>query len=288
MHGIVLAGGYGSRLWPITSVVSKQLLPVYDKPMIYYPLSLVMAAGIRDISVITTPRDIRLFEQLLGDGDQWGIRISYVTQATPKGLPEAFVLISQSTLEHGSLLILGDNLFYGSKMAEKVRELIALPGAAIFGYLVNDVSAYGSFELNAQSEIVSLFEKVARGKGYAIPGIYKFDASVQSRTLTLQPSTRGEVEIVDLLRIYLKDELLRHRILDRGTAWLDTGTVENLNQANELVRVIQSRQDMLVGSPDEVALRQGWTNPGVLSERIKMFRDSAYAMSLKQLLIQYE
>lgn len=286
MRGIVLAGGTGSRLWPITKVISKQLLPVYDKPMIYYPLALLMAAGIRDFSVITTPRDAHLFKSLLDDGSQWGVKIDVVIQESPRGLPDAFNLLSQTELESESILILGDNLFYGSQIAKRVGEMLTIPGAAMFGYLVNDVSAYGSFDFGPTGGITYLKEKTQTGRGYAIPGIYKFDSNVKRLASELNPSSRGEIEIVDLLQSYLTRNKLNFRLLDRGTAWLDTGTVENLNQAGELVKVIQNRQGMLIGSPEEVAFRNKWISKEEFQELAKSFGDSEYSKSLYNVLYE--
>ena len=281
----MLAGGVGSRLWPITQVVSKQLLPVYDKPMIYYPLALLMATGVKNFSIITTPRDAQLFKSLLGDGSKWGISIDIVIQESPRGLPDAFNLLSGSELESDSILMLGDNLFYGSQIAKRVKELMAIPGAAMFGYLVNDVAAYGCFNFDSSHKIIYLEEKIAKGRGYAIPGIYKFDKDVKEFTSQLVPSGRGELEIVDLLKTYHSRNNLAFRILDRGTAWLDTGTVENLNQASELIKVIQNRQGMLIGSPEEVAFRNKWITENEFRELAEGFGESEYAKSLLNVLL---
>ena len=281
----MLAGGAGSRLWPITQVVSKQLLPVYDKPMIYYPLALLMAAGIKNFSIITTPRDAQLFKALLGDGSKWGISIDIVIQESPRGLPDAFNLLNGSELDSDSILVLGDNLFYGSQIAKRVKELMAIPGAAMFGYLVNDVAAYGCFNFDSSHKIIYLEEKIAQGRGYAIPGIYKFDKDVKEFTSQLVPSRRGELEIVDLLKTYHSRNNLDFRILDRGTAWLDTGTVENLNHASELIKVIQNRQGMLVGSPEEVALRNKWITENEFRKLAEGFGESEYAKSLLNVLL---
>ena len=281
----MLAGGVGSRLWPITQVVSKQLLPVYDKPMIYYPLALLMATGVKNFSIITTPRDAQLFKSLLGDGSKWGISIDIVIQESPRGLPDAFNLLSGSELESDSILMLGDNLFYGSQIAKRVKELMAIPGAAMFGYLVNDVAAYGCFNFDSSHKIIYLEEKIAKGRGYAIPGIYKFDKDVKEFTSQLVPSGRGELEIVDLLKTYHSRNNLAFRILDRGTAWLDTGTVENLNQASELIKVIQNRQGMLIGSPEEVAFRNKWITENEFRKLAEGFGESEYAKSLLNVLL---
>jgi glucose-1-phosphate thymidylyltransferase len=259
MLGIVLAGGTGTRLWPITKVVSKQLLPIYDKPMIYYPISLLMASGIRDFVIITTPRDSQAFQDLLGNGNQWGVDFRFRIQERPTGLPDAFKLTADLTADRSSILMLGDNIFYGSQLGKKLNEIQSLEGASIFGYLVDDVSSFGTFEVSTQGKIFNLREKPADGgRGFAIPGVYKFDSSVGERASRLKPSQRGELEIIDLIKDYLDSNLLNHSVLDRGTAWLDTGTVEDMNFATELIRVIQSRQGMLIGSPEEVAFRNGW------------------------------
>lgn len=280
----MLAGGTGSRLWPITQVISKQLLPVYDKPMIYYPISLLMAAGIRDFTIISTPRDLALFQALLGDGSHWGVNFKVVEQYLPRGLPDAFNLVSQDELNSGSILILGDNLFYGSQIAKKVFELLRIPGAAIFGYLVNEVNAYGSMQFDSSGKLTYLEEKAEKGRGYAIPGIYKFDSAVKEFAALLEPSARGELEITDLLKCYLADSNLDFRILDRGTAWLDTGTVENLNQAAELIRVIQTRQGMLIGSPEEVAFHNNWISEQEFVKLANGYGESEYAKSLLNVL----
>lgn len=281
MLGILLAGGTGSRLGPVTSVISKQLLPIYDKPMIYYPLSLLMASQINKIVIITTLRDQSSYEQLLGNGNQWGITIFYRVQDAPNGLPDAFLLTEDLIDVDGCTMLLGDNLFYGSKMGAKLLSNRGKLGATVYGYLVNDVSPFGTFELSKDSKITNLIEKpINGGKGYAIPGIYHFDSNVSHLSKLLKPSRRGELEIIDLLKLYLDQEILYYSILDRGTAWLDTGTTQDLASASELIRVVQTRQGMLIGSPEEVAFRNNWIDKTQLFEIGKKLEKSQYGKSL--------
>ena len=281
MLGIILAGGTGSRLGPITKVTSKQLRPVHDKPMIYYPLSLLMASGIREYLIITTPRDHESFKNLFGSGETLGINIEYRIQEKPAGLPDAFRLTSDRTQNQNCTMVLGDNIFYGSKLGAKVHEVQDSVGASIYGYLVDDVSSYGTFDLESNGKPVNLREKPTNGgRGFAIPGLYHFDASVSERASALVPSRRGELEIVDLLQSYLLDGQLNTSILDRGTAWLDTGTVEDMNLASELIRVLQSRQGMLIGSPEEVAYRNNWISNQELLELGNKQVSSAYGKAL--------
>ena len=285
MIGILLAGGFGTRLGPITKVISKQLLPIYDKPMIYYPLSLLMAAEIEEVVVISTPRDRMAYETLLGDGSQWGISIQYVQQDYPNGLPEAFLLCESILRGKSSTLMLGDNVIYGSQMGKKLQSNGSQHGASIYGYLVKDVSPFGTICLNANHEIAELQEKPKTGgKGLAIPGIYHFDESVIERTKSLSKSPRGELEIVDLLDTYLNEGNLHYSILDRGTAWLDTGTIEDLFMASELVRVVQSRQGMLIGSPDEVAYRKGLITKFELESLAQKYSGSLYGRALQDIV----
>ena len=281
MLGILLAGGTGSRLGPITSVLSKQLLPVYDKPMIYYPLSLLMASQVNKILIITTPEDLQSYKQLLGDGGQWGISIFYEVQETPNGLPEAFILAEEFIDENGCTMVLGDNLFYGSGMGAKLFSNQRKVGATVYGYLVNDVSPFGTFQINKDSKIANLVEKpINGGKGYAIPGIYHFDSKVSQLSKSLNPSKRGELEIIDLLKLYLEQDNLNYSILDRGTAWLDTGTTQDLASASELIRVLQTRQGMLIGSPEEVAFRNNWIDKSQLYKMGLQLENSQYGKSL--------
>lgn len=284
MIGILLAGGHGTRLRPITNSISKQLLPIYDKPMIYYPLSLLMAAKVREFQIITTPLQEALFKDLLRDGSQWGISIQFVTQAEPTGIPEAFLLTRKKIVGKRTILSLGDNLFYGSQMGKKINDNSGTEGSHIYGYQVNDISSFGSMTIQ-NNKIVNLEEKPKRSdSGYAIPGLYHFDENVTEFCEGLKPSARGELEIVDLLRKYQEIGKLDYSILDRGTAWLDTGTHEDMFAASELVRVIQTRQGMLVGSPEEVAYRNGWITPDQLEELAAGMTVSPYYKSILNLL----
>lgn len=281
MLGIILAGGTGSRLGPITSALSKQLLPIYDKPMIYYPISLLMASKINRILIISTPQDLQSYRQLLGDGGRWGITIFYMVQESPNGLPEAFIIAEDYIDEYGCTMLLGDNLFYGSRIGAKLFSNQRKVGATVYGYLVNDVSPFGTFQISNDSKIENLVEKpINGGKGYAIPGIYHFDSKVSRLSKSLKPSKRGELEIIDLLKLYLDQDNLNYSILDRGTAWLDTGTTQDLALASELVRVIQTRQGMLIGSPEEVAFRNNWIDKSQLFEMGKQLERSEYGKSL--------
>jgi len=281
MPGIILAGGLGTRLGPITKTVSKQLLPVYDKPMIYYPLSLLMASGINEIAIITTPQSQPEFINLLGDGKQWGINLQFIIQNNPNGLPEAFLLCEDFIGKRNSTLILGDNIFYGSGMGSKLKSNSKNLGATMYGYLVNDVSQYGTFQLDGDGNVIYLREKPkSGGRGLAIPGIYHFDSNVSEYSRHLKPSSRGELEIIDLLNIYLQEKKLNYSVLDRGTAWLDTGTIEDLSSASELIRVVQSRQGLLIGSPEEVAFRNGWIESNQLLSLGEAQGNSLYGKAL--------
>ena len=285
MKGILLAGGFGTRLGPVTKVISKQLLPVYDKPMIYYPLSVLMASGLREIALVSSPSQIEAFKKLLLDGTQWGIKITYYVQNSPNGLPDVFNIIDDNFLKDGTVLMLGDNLFYGSQIGKKISELYSSNGASIFGYLVNDISELGSFTVSKNNTIDKLVEKKGFGSGYAVPGVYKFDSQVKKLVQNLKYSPRGELEITDLINIYNDKNLLTYQILDRGTAWIDTGTVENLAQASELIRVIQSAQGMLIGSPDEVAFRNGWISKNELINIANTYGSSPYSKSLLDVIL---
>ena len=285
MRGIILAGGTGSRLHPITLGVSKQLVPVYDKPMIYYPLSTLMLAGIRDVLVITTPHDAEQFERLLGDGSQLGITITFAQQPSPDGLAQAF-LIGEDHLAGGpGALILGDNIFYGPTLGTQLRRFDNLEGAAVFGYRVADPSAYGVVEFDDDGRVISLEEKPARPRSsYAVPGLYFYDDTVVDRAKGLQPSPRGELEITDLNRSYLDEGRLGVEILPRGTAWLDTGTFDDLNDASNYVRTLEGRQGLKVGCPEEVAWRMGLIDDDGLRERAEPLRKSGYGAYLLGLL----
>lgn len=287
MIGILLAGGLGTRLGPITRAVSKQLLPIYDKPMIYYPISLMMAAGVTEFIVITTPHDQASFRKLLGDGHQWGIAIHYLEQPHPNGLPEAFLLSAKLINGRPCMLMLGDNMIYGSQIGKKVANNLGGPGASIYGYLVNDISSFGSVTLDSEGKVIEIKEKPKNGgKGFAIPGLYHFDETVVEKSGQLEKSTRGEFEIVDLLNLYLSEDNLKVTIIDRGVAWLDTGTIEDLAMASELVRVVQSRQGMLIGSPEEVAYRMNLINYLQLEKIASSYGDSLYGRALKEILLE--
>jgi glucose-1-phosphate thymidylyltransferase len=283
--GIILAGGTGSRLQPITLGTSKQLMPVYDKPMIYYPLSTLMLAGIRDVLVITTPMDAEPFRRLLGDGRQFGISISYAVQPSPDGLAQAFV-IGRDHVGSGSVaLVLGDNIFYGPGLGSQLGRLSEIDGATIFAYRVADPSAYGVVEFDDQLRAISLEEKPKSPRSeYAVPGLYFFDNDVVEIAAALQPSDRGEYEITDVNRTYLEQGRLSVEVLPRGTAWLDTGTFDSLLDAGNYVRTIEERQGLKIGVPEEVAWRRGFITDDELRERAELLVKSGYGGYLLDLL----
>ena len=263
MRGIILAGGTGSRLHPITNGISKQLVPVYDKPMIYYPLSTLMLAGISEILVITTPEDARQFRNLLGDGSQFGIRLDYAVQDSPDGLAQAFLIGEEHIGDGPVALVLGDNIFHGPGFGTQLADFHEEQGASIFGYWVKDPGAYGVVEFDQNGTAVSLEEKPERPKShYAVPGLYFYDNTVIERARNLAPSPRGELEITDINRQYLEEGSLRVNVLARGTAWLDTGTFDSLNDASNFIRTIEARQGLKIGVPEEVAWRRDRNKDG--------------------------
>ncbi len=285
MKGIILAGGAGTRLHPLTQVVSKQLLPVYDKPMIYYPLATLMLAGIREVLVISTPVDLPRFEALLGDGSNWGIALSYAAQPEPNGLAQAFVIGEAFVAGEPSCLILGDNLFYGSGLGPRLRAAARIErGGTIFGYRVRDPRAYGVAEIDAAGRVVSLEEKPTLPKSnLAVVGLYFYDGDAPAIARSLQPSARGEYEITDLNRAYLARGDLRLEVLGRGAAWLDTGTHESLLQASQFIHTIEERQGFKVACPEEIALGQGWIDREQVGRLAARMGNSTYGEYLRAL-----
>jgi len=283
--GIILAGGTGSRLFPMTLSVSKQLIPVYDKPMIYYPLTVLMLSGVRDILVISTPRDLPGFENLLGDGSQWGLRISYAPQPKPEGLAQAFLIGEEFIAGEPVCLVLGDNLFYGHELGGSLMAASRrMEGATVFGYHTNQPEQYGVVEFDEAGRVVSLEEKPARPKSnYAVPGIYFYDRNVVATAKSLKPSARGELEITDLNRLYLERGGLRVEILGRGTTWLDTGTPDSLADATQFVQVIQQRQGLKIACPEEIALLQGRIDRAKLGESVAKYAGTPYGDYLQTL-----
>jgi len=278
MKGIILAGGRGTRLHPLTLAASKQLLPVYDKPMIYYPLSMLMLAGIREILIISTPEDLPTFRRLLGDGSQWGLRFSYVEQDQPRGLADAFRVGAKFIGNDSSCLILGDNIFYGEGMISLLQECASLKeGAIIFGYKVTDPERYGVVEFDDQYNVLSIEEKPAESRSsFAIPGIYFYDNQVVRIAEALKPSPRGEIEITDLNRVYLQKGQLKAKIFGRGVAWLDAGTHESLLQAASFIQTIQERQGLMISCPEEIAYRMGFISKAQLRELGKALNGNSY------------
>lgn len=260
MKGIILAGGSGTRLYPMTKSISKQILPIYDKPMIYYPLSVLMLAGIREVLIISTPRDLRCFEELLQDGKELGMSITYKVQEKPNGLAEAFIIGEEFIGKDGVALVLGDNIFFGQAFSPILKEAAKLKkGAEIFGYLVKDPRAYGVVEFDKDRNVISIEEKPENPKSkYAVPGLYFYDNSVIEKAKSIKPSKRGELEITDLNRLYLEEKSLKVNLLGRGFAWLDTGTHKNLLQASNFIETIQERQGNYVACIEEIAYRNGW------------------------------
>jgi glucose-1-phosphate thymidylyltransferase len=285
MKGIILAGGRGTRLHPLTLAASKQLLPVYDKPMIYYPLSMLMLAGIREILIISTPEDLPSFRRLLGDGIQWGLRFSYVEQDQPRGLADAFRVGAEFIAGESSCLILGDNIFFGNHLSEVLRRAATLTeGARIFAYSVRDPERYGVVEFDDAGKVLSLEEKPAHPKStYAVPGIYFYDSSVVELAAKMQPSSRGELEITDLNRLYLERGDLRVEEIGRGIAWLDAGTHEALLQSASFVQAVQERQGLMISCPEEIAYRRGFIDRAQLLELAEKLKGNAYGQYLNQL-----
>ena len=285
MRGIILAGGSGTRLHPITQGISKQLLPVYDKPMIYYPLSTLMMAGIRDILVITTPHDAAGFQRLLGDGAQFGVNLRYVTQERPDGLAQAFVLGADHIGNDSVALVLGDNIFYGPGLGTSLSRFQSLDGGAIFAYWVANPAAYGVVEFSADGTALSLEEKPATPKSnFAVPGLYFYDNDVIDIARSIKKSARGEYEITEVNQIYLNRGRLSVEVMARGTAWLDTGTFDSLLDASDYVRTLERRQGLKVSVPEEIAWQQGWISDRQLAERAQALLKSGYGAYLQELL----
>ncbi|MCC2594307.1 glucose-1-phosphate thymidylyltransferase RfbA [Tessaracoccus sp. OS52] len=285
MRGIILAGGTGSRLHPITLGISKQLVPVYDKPMIYYPLSTLLFAGIQDILVITTPHEAHLFEHLLGDGSQFGARISWATQPSPDGLAQAFTIGADFIGDDKVCLVLGDNIFFGPGLGTQLATLNDIDGASIFGYWVADPTSYGVVEVDESGLAISIEEKPAEPRSnFAVPGLYFYDNDVVDIARNLKPSARGELEITDVNRTYMERGQLNVSILPRGTAWLDTGTFDSLGDATNFVRTIQARQGLLVGCPEEAAWRRGFVTDDQLLMLADRYAKSGYGEYLRNLL----
>jgi len=285
-RGIILAGGSGTRLWPATRAVSKQLLPVYDKPMVYYPLSTLMLAGIREVLLISTPQDTTRFAELLGDGSQWGMRITYTVQPSPDGLAQAFILGRDFVGGHPSALVLGDNIFYGSDFHRLLQTAHARSaGATVFAYHVQDPERYGVVEFDADQRAISIEEKPAAPKSnYAVTGLYFYDERVCDITASIQPSARGELEITDVNRRYLADGGLQVEVMGRGFAWLDTGTHDSLLEASGFIATLQHRQGVMVASPEEIAFDQGWIGADELLALAQPLAKTAYGRYLQSLV----
>ena len=285
MKGIILAGGSGTRLYPLTIAVSKQLMPVYDKPMVYYPLSTLMLAGIREILIITTPEDQPAFKKLLGDGSAIGCRFEYVIQPRPEGLAQAFILGADFVGNDPVALVLGDNIFYGSGMGTLLRNKVNPDGAVVFAYQVHDPERYGVVEFDSKFRVLSIEEKPEQPKSnYAVPGLYFYDNDVVAIAKAIKPSHRGELEITDVNRVYLEKGKLEVGVLDRGTAWLDTGTFDSLIEAGEFIEVIEKRQGLKIGCIEEIAYRNGWIDDEQMNKLAALYHKSGYGVYLKKLI----
>jgi glucose-1-phosphate thymidylyltransferase len=285
MKGIILAGGSGTRLYPLTIAVSKQLMPVFDKPMIYYPLSTLMLAGINEILIITTPEDQPAFKKLLGNGSQIGCRFEYVVQPKPEGLAQAFLLGADFIGNDPAALVLGDNIFHGSGMGTLLQKKVNPDGAVVFAYQVQDPERYGVVEFDKNFKVISIEEKPEKPKSnYAVPGLYFYDNEVVAIAKSIKPSHRGELEITDLNRVYLEKGKLEVGVLDRGTAWLDTGTFDSLIEAGEFIEVIEKRQGLKIGCIEEIAYRNGWIDDEQMNKMASLYMKSGYGAYLKKLI----
>ena len=285
MKGIILAGGSGTRLWPITKAISKQLMPIYDKPMIYYPLTTLMQAGIRDILIITTPDDQAGFQRLLGDGSQWGITLKYAVQPKPDGLAQAFIIGEEFVGDDKVALVLGDNIFHGERLDESLQECTNPDGGTVFAYKVSDPERYGVVEFDEQNQAISIEEKPAEPKSnFAVVGLYFYDNDVVEIAKNVKPSDRGELEITSINAEYLRRGKLQVQTLDNGDVWLDTGTIDSLTDASDFVRVIQKRTGRIIGSPEKIAFTNGWISKEELNTLAQSLKKSGYSNYFTRLL----